>query len=282
MDWSLFRCALALFVIPFLLDVRHVRGQPKGKLIANFDTERPSSHVVNVVVDLLDINRGKGYDIVTSEFGEGIHAISTPAPECIITKIFYGKNQVFVPNPEKREVIERFVVDATEEDIVVTIRVSGRDVKFGLVGEGFVPLTPKEFNYRIARMGKPCNVDLSRRDTTEEVAVRAVPLAEITTHNYVVQKGFKAVKVVDKDITLWEGDVGEFAKDIKLTRVAGVHLVSLMIERPSGSKTDYYIGDAAGYHTITPEEFFKCFVSKKEEVQAVLSSKKDSTLRGTT
>ncbi|KAK1444448.1 hypothetical protein BgAZ_103540 [Babesia gibsoni] len=279
MDWSLLRSALALFFIPFFTDVRHVRGQPKGggQFISNFNRESETRNITPLIADVADLNFGNGYHISPSVVGSTPGITATPLPGYEISKLVYQKNQIFAVNEAKCEVIEKFTVYSANDDIIVIVRVNGRDIKFGLVGEGFVPLTPKEFNYRFTSMGEPCTVDLSKKGATNEVTVRAVNLNDIVTHNYIVQKGFRAVKVVDKDITLWEGDEGEFAKDIKLTRVAGVHLVSLMIERPSGSKTDYYIGDAAGYHTITPEEFFKCFVSKKDDVQALLSSKKECT-----
>ncbi|KAK1444578.1 hypothetical protein BgAZ_104840 [Babesia gibsoni] len=284
MDWSLVRCAIALLHIWLFLNIGHAVGQNPGSrlLLCHFKDQTYNRTLIPAVVDVSRVDLNKGYNVSLSQLGEGIQAIGVPSDGYKITQLVYGKNQIFAVNEAKCEVIEKFTVYSANDDIIVIVRVNGRDIKFGLVGEGFVLLTPKEYDYRITQMGEPYTLDLSNRESTDEVDVIDAPLNDIITHNYIVQQGFKTVKVVDNTTVLWDGEENEHIRDVKLTELSKARLVSLIIENPNESKMNYYIGDDCGYHTLSSEEFYKCFVSDNDTIDSLLNRKKDSTLRGTT
>ncbi|KAK1444445.1 hypothetical protein BgAZ_103510 [Babesia gibsoni] len=248
---------------------------------SSLEEDIPKRTLMPAVVDVSRIDLNNGYNISLSQLGEGSQAIGVPSDGYKITQLVYGKNQIYVANEEKGEVVENFTVYISNGDMVVIVRVNGNELKFGLVGDGFVLLTPKEYDYRITQMGEPYTLDLSNRESTDEVDVIYAPLNDIITHNYIVQNGVKTVRVVDNTTALWEAEDGEIVKDVNMTELSKAKLVSLIIENPNESKMNYYIGDDCGYHTLSPEEFYKCFVSDNDTIDSLLNRKKDSTLRGT-
>ncbi|KAK1443329.1 hypothetical protein BgAZ_202050 [Babesia gibsoni] len=254
MSSSLTLCTTSLILIPLLLSLEYSWGI-NSTLPEYLDGNK---RVTPVVVDLANLKSDKDYHCHSSNFGIAARTIIVPMPGHKITGVHFNGIPLHKYNASKRNVVEYLETCWTDEDAMVTLSIEGLHFKFGKVGDQFVPLTTKEFLYRLERMWSPYTLDVSQTESSDEVSVSKTPLFDTMVYDIRSSYGTRVEKLTDDRITIWADKGGsEFIKSTRVSHGSAGKLIAISVETSQDTKTIHFVGNGSGYFTISPQDYYK-------------------------
>lgn len=244
-------------------------------LRSNLDA--PEGYPRYVMIDLLNLEDGQGYQKMVLPFGSGVSVLVLPLENSIISGIIVDEIKVYMPDIHNGDIIQSILTMADDEQMLVSIHLNEETIRLAMVGESFVRLTPQEYSYKISRLSFPHTLDLNLTESTSEVEVVASVQIGCNVLSYTPVYGYRIERVTDGTMVLWE-DVNDntHINEVRVFNYEVFSLVVLIIEDSNGTIIRYYLSKDGKYTRIARDEFFDCLNREDFAVEDVLARRQDT------
>lgn len=258
----------ALCLLQLLLSSGMVRA--KNPIIPDVESSLGLSNYVTL--DLSEPEFNFKYNYVITPFGEGFHLLVVPMEPYKFECVMHGNTKVYCCDVEAECHIELVSVVENEEHCLISVRMSGEDLRFAMIDESVVRLTPREYSYTLNLMASSETVDINQHETNDQVKTLVATSSGRTLVKFYAFLEYKIDKIVDGETVIWEYKThGEYCTGLEAAFIGDYRLVQFIVEGKTYTEDHYYLGKDGRYTPISMERFFGLMIGGEAAIEHVMN-----------